>query len=172
MTHIFRMLTFAGVTATACAPAPQPADSTRVSGIAGETEVAGTVGIIGSAPANVRVVVQPGAGGPVGVTGPIAEEIARAAGAEVIIRGPVSSAADPLVPQAIEVVEYRILSVDGRPVIDGEIIALEDGNARLRTRDGNEIEIRGAPASFAVGQRVWVQGPTTVTVQSHGTVRP
>ena len=53
-----------------------------------------------------------------------------------------------------------------------EIVAIEGGRVRLRTRTGEEVYLSGAPEGFRVGQKVWVQGPTSIAVQSFGTIRP
>jgi hypothetical protein len=61
--------------------------------------------------------------------------------------------------------------VNGRPVVVGEIVTISGGTAQLRTEAGEQIELRGVPESFRVGQRVWVQGPQSLTVQSYGLIR-
>jgi hypothetical protein len=154
----------------ACAPRLDPRDSPP-SGPQEPSHV-GTVQIVGSAPVNVQVVLQPGDGAAIRLTGALVSELERLQGARVAVRGPTSPAPDPLVSRQVDVQWYEIISIDGRPVVLGEIIAVEGGVARLRTEDGSEVVLPGAPASFRVGQKVWVQGPQSITVQSYGTVRP
>lgn len=133
----------------------------------------GTIQVVGSPPVNVQVVLQPEAGPAMRVVGELANEIARLVSARVTVRGWVSPSPDPIVDREIEASGYEIVSVNGAPVIVGEVVSVDGGgNARLRTEDGAEVMVTGAPASFRVGQKVWVQGPRSVTVQSYGTLRP
>ncbi len=133
----------------------------------------GTIQVVGSAPVNVQVVLQPEAGPAMRVVGELAGEVARLGSATVTVRGRVSPSPDPIVAREIEATGYQIVAVNGAPVIVGEVVSVDaSGNARLRTEDGGEVMVTGAPASFRVGQKVWIQGPRSVTVQSYGTLRP
>jgi hypothetical protein len=154
-----------------CVPRTEPADTVRSAG--GEpASITGTVQIVGSAPVNVQVVLQPDSGGQVRIAGPLLAELQRLSGVEVTVHGYVSRAADPMVERQVEVSTYSVERVNGRPVVMGEVVAIESGRVRLRTADGEEVYLSGAPSDFRVGQKVWVQGPQSIIVQSYGTIRP
>lgn len=156
-----------------CAPRAEPGDSvpTPALGTVEGAETVGVVRVVGSAPMNVQLVLQPDTGRAIGITGPLRGEIERLAGIRIAVVGEIAASADPLVDRAIDVTRYTIVSVDGRPVVTGEIVAIDAGTARLRTESGEQIELRGVPESFRVGQKVWVQGPQSLTVQSYGLIR-
>lgn len=160
--------TLAGMLLLGCAPGGV---GSRPAG--GEPEsYAGTVQVVGSAPMNTRIVLEREGAAPVGLAGPLAAELATLSGARVSVHGTAAESPDPMVAREIDVAAYEIVSINGGPVIAGEVIAVEGDEARLRTADGAEVRIIGAPRSFRVGQKVWVQGPREVTVQSYGTLRP
>lgn len=127
--------------------------------------VEGTVAVVGSAPMNVRVQVTPDGGRPVTVTGPLAAEIRRLGGSRVAVRGRRAAA-------AIEATGYDVVAVNGRAVTLGVVEQAPDGGVQLRLDDGSTVRLTGGTASLRPGQKVWVQGPATVTVQSFGVVRP
>jgi hypothetical protein len=138
----------------------------------GNGSLEGTVRIVGSAPVNVQVVLQPDTGSGVRITGPLLAELERLSGVRVTVAGIVSRSPDPIVDRQIAVADYDILSVDGRPVVTGEIVGIEGERARLRMTDGSEVLLSGSPLTFRVGQKVWVQGVETLAVQAYGIVRP
>jgi hypothetical protein len=155
----------------ACAPAGEPPDSIPAPAAAGAERLEGTVRIVGSAPVNVQVVLQPEQGRAVRLVGPLATELEQLSGVEVSVTGRVERSSDPVTDRQIHASSYRILRVDGAPVVMGEIVSVTGGSARLRTEEGDEVLLSGVPASFRVGQKVWVQGPRTIAVQSFGTIR-
>ena len=147
----------------ACAPAG--AAPSADSGAQGENSVTGTLRVVGSAPMNVRLVIEGPAGSPT-VTGPLAEELRRLAGAEVTLTG--SRAGTSFSPTG-----YRIVSVNGEPATLGTVEAITGAYVQLRTADGETVYLVGsAPGQFQPGQKIWVQGPRAVVVQTFGTVRP
>jgi len=157
----------------ACAPGVEEGDSLPPpDGGSAESTMTGMVRIVGSAPVNVQVVLQPAGESAVRLVGPLVEELSRLAAAEVMVRGRVASSPDPLVSRQIDVSSYDVVSVNGRSVVMGEIVSIAGGTGQLRTADGDEVTLAGVPASFAVGQKVWVQGVQSLAVQSYGTVRP
>jgi hypothetical protein len=156
----------------ACTPQPEARDTTPAPVVQEGEGIFGTVAIVGSAPINVQVVLRTADGASVRLIGPLVEELRRLSGVEVAVEGSMTSAPDPIVRRQIEVTDYDIISVDGEPVVMGEIMAIEDGRVRLRTRSGEDVYLSGAPAEFRVGHKVWVQGPRGVVVQSYGTIRP
>lgn len=142
-----------------CAP------RTPASSAPGDGRVAGTVRVVGSAPVNVQVVVQEPGGRSVRVDGPMAAEVRELSGAEVEVWGRMSDG------PAVEAAGYTILSVNGEPVEMGVVERAPGGGVQLRTSAG-VVRLTGAASSLRVGQKVWVQGPTTVQVQSYGVIRP
>src|SRR5690606_14169876 len=127
---------------------------------------------VGSAPVNIQIVLRTRDGRSVRLTGPLAGELERLTGAEVSVEGGITTSSDPIVDRQIEATAYTIIAIDGLPVVWGEIVSLSGGSALLRTDAGAEVTLSNVPADFAVGQKVWVQGPQGVVVQSHGTIRP
>lgn len=157
----------------ACVPAnSEPSDSAAPVGDAvetgmmpGMTRVTGTVRVVGSAPMNTQVVVRDEQGSSIRVEGALASEIARLSGAEVEVMGSVENG-------VIEATDYRVRSVDGRPVVMGIVERTTDGDLQLRTPSGDVVALEGATGRFEVGQKVWVQGPSMVRVQTYGVIRP
>jgi hypothetical protein len=165
-------LALAALLLMSCAPPPEPADSIPPAA-AGEPEtVVGIVRIVGSAPVNVQVVLEPQAGRSIRLTGPLVGELRRLAGVEVAVHGRLGRSPDPIVDRQLEAAGYEIVAVDGRSVVMGEIVSLAGGRAELRTDSGQVVTLSGVPQEFRVGQKVWVQGPQSLTVQSYGLIRP
>jgi hypothetical protein len=155
-----------------CVAQTEPPDSTPTPTAAGGDRIVGTVRIVGSAPLNVQVVLQPEAGRAVRLVGPLVPELERLAGLEIAVSGRLERSVEPGTDRQLQASGYEILRVNDEPVVWGEIISLSGGWARLRTDSGEELMLSGAPASFRVGHRVWVQGPRTIAVQTFGTIRP
>jgi hypothetical protein len=152
------------IVASAGCVAPAPAPPAAASSTQAGDSLAGTLRIVGSAPVNVRVVIQSAAGS-TNVVGPAAEELRRLAGAEVTLAGRSEGG-------AFVATGYRVRSIDGRPVTLGTVEGPEGPYLRLRTADGEIVYLVSAPDELRPGQKVWVQGPRGVIVQSFGTVRP
>jgi hypothetical protein len=131
----------------------------------GDTTLVGTVRVVGSAPVNLRVVLQHPDGGTTELAGALKDELRSLSGAEVAVRGTLTGG-------VLSATAYEIRAVDGAPVVMGVIESIEDGTARLRTAAGATVLVAGVPASFRVGQKVWVQGPQSIRVQSYGVIRP
>lgn len=158
--------------ALACAP-PQsaPPDTLPTPSPADRGPIVGTIRVVGSAPVNVSVVLQPAAGGDIQVVGPLREELRRLSGAQVALHGPVEPAPDPLADRQIRAEEYEILSVDGEPVIAGTVEGRMGEWVLLRTSTGELLYLGGSAGELRPGQKVWVQGPRSVIVQSYGVIR-
>jgi hypothetical protein len=153
--------------ASACtrpAPAPGPAALPSEAAGAGTVQVTGTLRVVGSAPVNSQVVVQKDDGPGMEITGPLRAELAQLSGAVVEVTGRVRGT-------ALEAEEYTIRSVDGAPVVMG-VVERGATALQLRVPDGSVVALRGATGQFRVGQKVWVQGPRTVEVQSYGLIQP
>ena len=158
--RVLILLIVASAGCVAQSPAPPPLAGGREAG----DSVAGTLRVVGSAPVNVRLVIETPAGS-VNVSGPAAEELRRLAGAEVTLLGQRRGA-------DFDAADYRVRSIDGRPVTMGTVEGADGEYLRLRTTGGEVIYLVAPPAQLRPGQKVWVQGPAGVIVQSSGTVRP
>jgi hypothetical protein len=171
-----RMITILAAAAALSSCAPQaterpdtvPAAPAQAAG----DRVVGTVRVVGSAPMNVEVVVQPASGAAVQVAGPLREEIERLSGAEVALTGRLEAAPGTMSGRRLRVTGYDILSVNGEPVVTGVVEGTSGGWVQLRTAQGELLYLSGAPREFRAGQKVWVQGPRSMIVQSYGTIRP
>jgi hypothetical protein len=152
------------IVASAGCVAPAPAPPASASTMQAGDSLAGTLRIVGSAPVNVRLVIQT-ANGSTNVGGPLGEELRRLSGAEVTLAGRSEG-------NAFVATGYRVRSIDGRPATLGTVEGPEGPYLRLRTTDGELVYLVGAPDQLRTGQKVWVQGPRGVVVQSFGTVRP
>lgn len=172
MTRPLALLVALALAGCAAQP-PEPPDSAPASAAEGGSErLVGTVRVVGSAPMNVSVVLQPPGGGSVQLVGPLRDELRRLAGAEVAVDGPSEPSPDPLADRQLRVDRYEILSVDGEPVLSGTVEGRSGEWLLLRTTAGELVYLGGATSGLAEGQKVWVQGPRAVIVQSHGIVRP
>lgn len=170
MKRIFLAL---GVVLASCAgPQAVPPDSTpQPAAVAGEGLV-GVVRVVGSAPVNVRVVLQPDTGGSVQLTGPLRDELRQLAGAVVAVTGaPDTAVPGGLESRAVEVTGYEVRSVDGEPVITGTVEGTTGAYVRLRTSAGELVYLADAPEGLQPGQKIWVRGASSVIVQSYGTIR-
>lgn len=161
------LLALAGCTAQ---QQPQPADSAPAPAQGGESRVTGTVRVVGSTPMT-RVVIDPADGNDVQLVGPLREELRRLAGAEVAVTGPLSPAPDRMADRQIQVSGYEVLSVDGQPVLSGTVEGRTNDWTLLRTAQGELVYLAGATQELRPGQKVWVQGPRSVIVQSYGVLR-
>ncbi|MDQ3388968.1 MAG: hypothetical protein M3483_05630 [Gemmatimonadota bacterium] len=155
-------LVIASLGLAACAPqTPPPVDT----GGPQELRARGVVRVVGSAPVNVQVVVHEPSGRSLRLDGPLAAEVGRLSGAEVEVWG------DSAPRQGIEVTGYELHSVDGAPATVGVVERAADGGLLLRTATG-VMRLSGGVGELRPGQKVWVQGPGTVQVQTYGVIRP
>ncbi|MBW3629039.1 MAG: hypothetical protein KY464_07045 [Gemmatimonadetes bacterium] len=160
-----RVLILLIVASAGCvAPSPAPTPSAAAAAATAGDSVAGTLRVVGSAPVNVRLVIQ-GAGGSSNVGGALTGELRRLAGAEVTLLGRRQGA--DFVPT-----DYRVRAIDGRPVTLGTVEGRDGDYLRLRTMSGELVYLVASPGEIRSGQKIWVQGPQGVIVQSFGTVRP
>ncbi len=148
------------------ARAPEPPASAAAPAVADTNVVrrTGTVRVVGSAPVDVRVMLQDEERG-VTLGGPLAEEIGRLSGAEVEVQGRLSNG-------VLEATGYQIRSVNGSPALMGTVERAAAGGLQLRTESGEVIRLSGAEPHLRAGQKVWVQGARTMQVQSYGVIRP
>jgi len=119
---------------------------------AAERVVEGTIRQVGGAPvARTQIETETG---PIVIAGPLALEIARAAGAVARVHG--TSGVDNA-PDVIQANTYELLSVDGLTPLVG-LLDLDDRNLVLRTADGLRAELIGGSARMreAAGSKVWV----------------
>lgn len=146
----------------ACGPAAEAPDSVP-DPVAADRYV-GRVAAVGSAPFSVQIVLQTPEHGTLQLAGPLVDELRQLAGAEVAVSGELQG-------RVLHAEDYAIRSVDGRPVIAGVVERITNGYVHLRTEEGEIVYLSSAPAEFEPGQKVWVQGPSSVIVQSYGVVR-
>jgi hypothetical protein len=130
----------------------------------GRERVQGVVRVVGSAPMNVRTVIQHEAGSTT-VSGPLTAELRRLAGAEVEAHGRSEQG-------AFIVDEYSIVAIDGRPATLGVVEGRAGEYLQLRTPDGELLYVLGAPDHFRIGEKVWVQGPSAIIAQTYGSLHP
>lgn len=133
--------------------------------------VEGVVRVVGSAPVDVHVVIETPDGSLVRVTGPLREEISRLSGALVRLVGREDPSEVPVTRRQVRAAEYEIVSINGEPVLEGTVEGKSAGWTILRTREGEQVYLASAPDEIKTGQRVWVQGPRSVIVQSYGVMR-
>lgn len=160
--------------AAACGrPGVEPPDTTpRAAGAAADLEqVQGVVRVVGSAPVDVHVVVRAQDGDDVRVVGPLRDEIRQLTGAVVRVEGPLEGSGVPVAARQVRASDYEIVSINGEPVIQGVVEGKTGGWTVLRTRSGERVYLGSAPESIRTGQKVWVQGPRSVVVQSYGVIR-
>lgn len=148
---------------TSCAPRPEAQDTPRAVTESEDARLTGTVAVVGSAPISTQVVLRGEDGRSTQIRGPLLDEIRRLSGARVELRGRLSGG-------ALEATGYEIRSVNGAPVEMGIVERNPAGGVQLRKENGEVVQLIGATSQFQLGQKVWVQGPTTqaVRVQSFG----
>lgn len=142
-------------------PAPRPAPNGAASP-AGTDTVRGIVAEVGSMPVT-SIVVRPAGERAITVTGPLAREIGRAAGAELWIGGTRSA-------QGIEATRYAVRAIDGQPAIDGTLV--REGERWVLVTASARRPLGRVPEAFRdlVGGRVWIVGSTDA-VSSYGVLR-
>lgn len=98
------------------------------------------------------------------ITGPLAAEIGRAAGAEVWVSGTRAAA-------ELEAARYQIRTVDGEPAVDGTLAS--DGGQLVLVTPGGRRAIARPPQALRgmVGARVWLVGSLDGTIASYGVLR-
>lgn len=143
----------------ACAPAMENAAAN------GQVELQGTVQVVGSEPVSSYPVLRAEDGTTYTLSGALDPELRRLSGVKVEIRGELQG-------RNLAATDYDIVSVDGQPVEMGMVERAPAGGLQLRQSDGTVVALSGAASNLRVGQKVWVQGPTTssVTVQTYGVI--
>lgn len=147
----------------ACASAPS-------AGPAGD-RTEGTVRVVGSAPMDVHVLVEPDDGDGVRIVGARQDEIRRLSGARIVVYGSAGSSDHPVAGRQIDASDYEILAVNGEPVLQGVVQGKTAGWTVLLTRDGRTIYLASVPDDVRTGQTVWVQGQQGLIVQSYGVLK-
>lgn len=162
------MISILALALTACtAPGSQPPASMPDSQSVGEVVLVGVPRLVGSAPMNTQLVLAQDGGRSTSIMGPLAGELQRLDGARVEVSG-------RMIRGQLQASSYRIRSVDGRPVEMGIVERAPEGGMQLRRSDGRVVRLTGGASQLRVGQKVWVQGPTTaaVQVQTFGVITP
>ena len=144
-------------------PAAPPASGG--SAAAGPDTARGVVAVVGSTPITQVVLRQPGARS-IALTGPLADEIRSASGADVWVRG------RRVNDRTFDVATYAVRSVDGVTAFTGMLVADGDRLAVV-TDDGRRHTIARPPAPLRehVGARVWVSGDLSTTITAYGVLR-
>lgn len=145
-----------------CTPRTAPADSVAATDTA-TTPVVGTVRVVGSAPVDIRTVLQTEDGRSLELTGPLRQELRSLSGAVVAVHGTVEGG-------TLEASDYEIRSVNGEPVVMGVVESVSERWTQLRTPAGELVYLGSAPQEFRIGDKVWVQGPSAVIVQTYGRI--
>jgi hypothetical protein len=139
-------------------------------GAAAQASFTGRVEVTGSVPMT-HVVLQLDDGSALRLVGELERELRRLAGIVVAVTG--EPTAD-FPGDALRVESYRVVSVDGHPVLVG-ILRARDGGLELETKCRSyTIPAPGALAEHA-GAKVWIAGDVhhgALTVQSFGVIRP
>jgi hypothetical protein len=150
----------AAATAAGCAPN----DLDEAGPLAGDT-VRGVVEIVGAEPiTGVRLAT---ADGPVPLSGPVADQLRPATGAEVWVRGARSEDG----PFRVE--SFAVRAVDGVEAVDG-VLELDGDAAVVVTRAGDRVRFSPAPAGLRrlEGRHVWVAAPPGSEPRSWGLLEP
>ncbi len=134
-------------------------------GPAGVDTLRGRTAVVGSAPINTQVALQAADGRSITLVGPLSAELGRLAGAELEVEGRVSGA-------QMEPTAYRVVSVDGRAALVGVVETAPGGGLQLRLDDGSAVVLGGGTGALRAGQKVWVQGPSQLQVQTFGVIVP
>ncbi|TVR62121.1 MAG: hypothetical protein EA422_11715 [Gemmatimonadales bacterium] len=153
-------------------PTPIPEQDTgspaaQVDTVTGVVDVTGT----GAAP---TAVVRPEEGGELGLTGERARELRSLAGGTVQVWG--RRAATPVGP-GLEVLDYRLLEMEGRSPRVGVLEQGGPGEWALRDRDSDETHpLLGMPSTgIGEGLLVWVVGTEDaqgrIIVEFHGVIQ-
>lgn len=151
------ILAAAALAAGACTPPAAGPD--------GVATLRGRTAVVGSAPMNVRVALQADDGRSVTLVGPLATELGRLAGADLEVEGRMSGG-------ELEPTGYRVVAVDGQPALVGTVEPASGGGLQLRLEDGSIVRLGGGTSDLRPGQKVWVQGPGQVQVQTFGIIVP
>jgi hypothetical protein len=129
--------------------------------------VRGIIAIVGSEPMTQVVVREPNGGPSVTLTGMPVRDVARTAGADVVLRGVRTSARELVVN------DFTVRSVDGVPAMDG-VLQAADGGYVLVLANGTRHRVPSPPPSLRneVGSRVWITGPAGAPPHSFGVIVP
>lgn len=122
----------------------------------------GQIAVVGSIPTESLVLRTDG--GQIALEGERTDELRQLTGAQVTVTGSGTA-------ERIHVSGYEVLTVDGSPVISGDVEEARDGSLLLRTPAGQLYQLHDAPSSVRPGQTVWLQGPASLRIQRYGVIR-
>jgi hypothetical protein len=149
----------------AAPPAPPPSSSGAPAGAAASDTARGRVAVVGSTPIT-QVVLRPAAGRSITLTGPLADEIRAASGADVWVRG------RRVDERTFEVARYAVRTVDGVTAITGTLSS--DGDRLVLVDDDGRRHVVANPPSALrehVGARVWISGDLATGLTAYGVLR-
>jgi hypothetical protein len=155
----------------ACVPPAGEQPDAIPGGAAGEDAVRGVLRVAGSQPVNVQVMLDNLDGSGLIVDGPMRDELRQLSGAEVVVYGRIEGEGQGPGGRRIAAADYEIVAINGEPVVMGTVQNAMNDWTVLRTRSGELVYLSSAPDGLQAGQKVWVQGPRSVVVQSYGVVR-
>ena len=127
--------------------------------------VAGLVRVTGSTPRE-QVIIEPADAEPIEVRGELRVELLRLDGARVEASGTRRASG------YLDVADYEILEIAGfRPVVG--ILTVNDDDLAVRTRAGESVAVREAPADLKAqdGAKVWVILDENGVLQGYGVIR-
>jgi hypothetical protein len=128
----------------------------------------GTVMLTGSEPV-VMVTLRASQGGSVNLTGALRDELARLSGARIEVHGTTRSEGR----RTMEVMEYRVTSVNGETPYVG-VLVRRDGGIWIDGEQPVRLVDVTSDLRSQIGAKIWVVGPRTadgVRPQSYGVIR-
>jgi hypothetical protein len=116
-------------------------------------EVTGIIVVDGAGAGDAYVHLMQQDGSLILLVGTEARTLASVAGGEVIVHG--TWDANP----GLVVSDFQVLSMGGRPALDG-VIEMTDRGLALLLRDGSYVDLAECPAELStiVGDRIWLTG--------------
>jgi len=99
------------------------------------------------------------------LVGTEARTLASVAGGEVLVHGTLD--ANP----GLVVSDFQVLSMGGRPALDG-VIEMTDYGLALRLKDGSYVDLAQCPAELStiVGDRIWLTGSADSPPVTYGVI--
>ncbi len=146
-------------------PTPPPPSSGNPASASASDTARGRVAVVGSTPIT-QVVLRPPTGQSITLTGPLANEIRLASGADVWVRG------RRVNERTFDVSSYAVRTVDGVPAVTGTLTT--DGDRLVLVDDGGRRHmVANPPASLRqqVGARVWISGDLSTGLNAYGILR-
>ena len=128
-------------------------------------EVTGIIVVDGAGAVDSYVHLMQQDGSLILLVGTEARTLASVAGGEVLVHG--TWDANP----GLVVSDFQVLSMGGRPALDG-VIELTDYGLALRLKDGSYVDLAQCPAELStiVGDRIWLTGSADSPPVTYGVI--